>query len=132
MEVCLTLLSRLHRNAQLRASVYKDDRLVASLLPVATSDDGVYSVSWGSTHDASPSGQYKLKFFREVDRKRAIETHEFQEKKKKREEELRQLEEGAATVQEEAKEFVVEDIVSPLFEISHNHVVHACYPGLQT
>jgi hypothetical protein len=112
-------------NAQLRASVYRDEQLVLSLLPVSTSEEGLYSVSWGSAHDASPSGLYKLKFFREVDRKRAVEAHEFQEKKKKREEQLKQLEEGSevAAAQDDVKEeLIVENIVSPLFEISHSHV----------
>lgn len=114
-----------NRNAQLRASVYRDGQQVASFLPVATNDEGVYSVSWGGPHDATPSGVYTLKFFREVDRKRAVDAHEFQEKRKKREEQLKQLEEGSETAQEETaqEELIVENIVSPLFEISHSHVV---------
>lgn len=120
----LTCQNESLKNAQLRASVYRDGQQVASFLPVATNDEGVYSVSWGGPHDATPSGVYTLKFFREVDRKRAVDAHEFQEKRKKREEQLKQLEEGSETAHEETaqEELIVENIVSPLFEISHSHV----------
>jgi hypothetical protein len=118
----LTCQNESLKSAQLRASVYRDGQLVASFLPVATNDEGVYSVSWGGSHDATPSGVYTLKFFREVDRKRAVEAHEFQEKRKKREEQLKQIEEGSETASEADKEeLIVENIVSPLFEISHSH-----------
>jgi len=119
----LSCLKKNLTNAQLRASIYRDSQLVVSLLPVATGEDGLYSVSWSVSHDAAPSGEYTFKFFREVDRKRAIEMHEFQEKKRKRGEQLKQLEEGIKNPQADSSEvFIVEDIVSPLFEISHKHV----------
>lgn len=104
-----------------------DDDAIVSSLPVATNENGEYSVSWVVEHDEAPSGTYMLKFYREIDRKRALENKEFTEKRKKREDELKILEgeEDEEKKEEKKKEVVVEvdeeDELQPLFVIRLAH-----------
>jgi len=112
------------RDAQLRCSVvYKDETSpVVSLLPVATNDAGVYSVSWVIPHADAPSGDYTLKFYRETDRKRALEAKELQEKKRRMEEELKQFnEEGNNATHGSQKDGSVEETLEPLFSVTVRH-----------
>ncbi len=64
-------------------------------LPVATNDAGTYETSWTVPHQRAPSGEYKLQFFREVDRLRA---------------------------EDKTKKDTAEDI-KPLFELTMSHTV---------
>jgi len=112
------------RDAQLRCSVvYTDETApVVSLLPVATNEEGVYSVSWTLPHDNAPSGDYTLKFYRETDRKRALEAKELQEKRRRMEEELKQFEEeGKNATQQALNDASVEETLQPLFFITIRH-----------
>jgi hypothetical protein len=49
--------------------------------PVASGDDGVYTISWSAPHEKAYSGVYTLKFFREADRAQAAEIDSAAEKK---------------------------------------------------
>jgi len=42
-------------------------------IPVAVGENGTYSVSWSTAHEASPSGTYKVIIYREADRLRSSE-----------------------------------------------------------
>jgi prenyltransferase beta subunit len=118
----LSCQNRSLKDAQLRGSVYRGDSDVALFtgLPVATNDKGLYSFSLGVPHDTLSSGRYKLKFYREVDRKRALETRELIEKKRLREEQLKAGEAEEVPVKEEALPDI-ERSLTPLFEISLYH-----------
>jgi len=109
------------KDAQLRCSVAYDEKTVVSLLPAATNDAGVYSVSWTLPHAESPSGDYSLKCFRETDRKRALEARELQEKKRRLEEELKQFEEEGKNATATNKEAGVEESLDPLFVVTVRH-----------
>jgi len=113
------------KDAQLKGSLYKGDSsdiILFSGLPVATNEDGKYSVGFGVNHDMLPSGKYKWKFYREVDRKRAIEARELMEKKRLRDEQLKAAEGGEVTAKEEVSALPdIESTLKPLFEISFYH-----------
>jgi len=117
------------KDAQLRASVSIEGgssgsgSVIVSGIPVATNDEGFYSGSWTMPHSKTPSGKYVLKFYREVDRKRALENREFKEKQLRREEELRRLQENipGEIPQSEGLESNIEEELSPLFTISLIH-----------
>jgi len=66
------------KNAQLRAVVSFKNEEESSFrdlfqLPVAFNKDGQYETSWTSPHDKTPTGEYRLQFYREVDRVRSSE-----------------------------------------------------------
>jgi len=69
------------KDAQLRSSVVyrsnKDDVGVELFqLPVAANDEGLYQVSWTVPRTQAKSGEYQLKFLREVDRLRADQVND--------------------------------------------------------
>eukprot|EP01089_Gocevia_fonbrunei_P012310 TRINITY_DN2875_c0_g1_i1.p1 TRINITY_DN2875_c0_g1~~TRINITY_DN2875_c0_g1_i1.p1 ORF type:complete len:993 (-),score=314.75 TRINITY_DN2875_c0_g1_i1:114-3092(-) len=114
------------KDAQLKASVVlengKQGTTVLSGLPVATNDEGSYSVSWNLPHEQAPSGKYNIRFYREVDRKRALENREFKEKQQRREEELKRLTEGVTESSSvEQATGPIEDELEPLFTIQTSH-----------
>jgi len=76
--------------AQLRAAVLRLDPSTKAFtqvadLPVATSPSGHYQVSWSVPHDKAAPGEYRLAFFREVDRFRAEESREYRERRARKE-----------------------------------------------
>jgi len=117
------------RDAQLRCSLVlregNDFKTIASLLPAATHDNGDYSISFSTEHGSAPSGDYIFRCFREIDRKRALEMRETQEKKRRLAEELKQFEEGisdnSTEIKNEEPKAAIEDSLEPLFTISHKH-----------
>eukprot|EP01090_Pellita_catalonica_P013052 TRINITY_DN300_c0_g1_i1.p1 TRINITY_DN300_c0_g1~~TRINITY_DN300_c0_g1_i1.p1 ORF type:complete len:1000 (-),score=213.77 TRINITY_DN300_c0_g1_i1:47-3046(-) len=122
----LSCQERSLKEAQLKCSVSLknggDSSFVANSLPVAT-HDGQYSVSWTAPHNEAASGTYELKFFREIDRKRALENREYQEKLRRREQELKRLREGITEDSEEEEPELkeIEEELEPLFSISLDH-----------
>jgi len=122
VEFELTCQNKSLKDAQLRCSIFRGDSQtpIYSGLPVATNDAGHYSFALGAPHEELPSGRYKFKFYREVDRKRALETRDLLEKKRLREELLKQTEEGTPVV-EESEKADVESSLTPLFELSIYH-----------
>jgi len=102
-------------------------KTIATLLPAATHDNGDYSISFATEHSSTPSGDYIFRCYREIDRKRALELKETQEKKRRIAEELKQFEEGGAENStqtektEEEQKVAIEDTLEPLFTITHKH-----------
>lgn len=69
VEFNLSCQNRPLKDAQLKCIVHLEDQDSELFnLPVATNEDGVYSVSWSAPHKMTPSGNYVLNFYREVDR----------------------------------------------------------------
>merc|ERR1712146_449533 len=85
-------------------------------IPVASADDS-YTVSWMTPHHVSPSGDYAVRVFRDVDRARAAELDA--EKLK-----------AARQAQGEAVDYEVEiehTVVEPLFERTITHVAPSTF-----
>ncbi|KAL6080071.1 hypothetical protein QOT17_000457 [Balamuthia mandrillaris] len=111
------------KDAQLRVSVSLLDgsndassRVLPASIAVATGGSS-YSASWTVPHESAPTGNYRLNFFREVDRKRALDVKESQLKKKRREQELA----GETPSVEELSEVEIEETLAPLFTITLHH-----------
>jgi len=125
VELSLSCQNKSLKEAQLRCSVVPENGgapLITSL-PVATNDEkGTYSVSWVLPHDHAPSGKYLLQFYREVDRKRALENREHREKQRRREEDLKRLSQGSiGEVNEAVPSKDIEEELAPLFVVSLLH-----------
>jgi len=64
-------------DAQLKANVLylspTGEKKTLFTIPVAVGENGTYSVSWSTAHEASPSGTYRVIIYRETDRLRSSE-----------------------------------------------------------
>jgi len=131
VEFNLSCNSRGLRDAQLRASVVLEgsrgsSRVLASGLPVATNSEGRYSVSYTAPLAQVPSGRYTLNFYREVDRRRALDNRDYRQKQARREEEQRRraetgLADDVEIVGDQQSEAGIESELTPLFSVSFNH-----------
>eukprot|EP00013_Stygamoeba_regulata_P014471 CAMPEP_0177688108 /NCGR_PEP_ID=MMETSP0447-20121125/34486_1 /TAXON_ID=0 /ORGANISM="Stygamoeba regulata, Strain BSH-02190019" /LENGTH=976 /DNA_ID=CAMNT_0019198395 /DNA_START=217 /DNA_END=3147 /DNA_ORIENTATION=- len=121
-------------NAELVCSVYSEESGadVAHLesLPVASNGNGQYSVSWNAEHNALASGQYQVRFYRQVDRVRALEARD-EEAARVRLERI-QARQRALLAGEEVDETVehaeVELNIEPLFAVPVQYVALATNP----
>jgi len=110
-ELGLTCRNKTLKNADLQCTIVYTSgnahKEVASV-PVAH-NNGRYTVSWTSPLDDTPSGNYKLLFYREIDRTRAIEQRDAKEKRIRKEKQLKG-ETGTESLQEELQ-------LDPLFTV---------------
>jgi len=66
VEFTLSCQDKRLKDALLRANVVYGGQVLKTI-PVVTTADGVYSVSWTEDHNKVSSGKYTLEFYREVD-----------------------------------------------------------------
>jgi hypothetical protein len=132
--VALSCRGKPLHNAELVCSVYSESTgtEVAGLeaLSVASNGNGVYSVSWSAAHGDLASDEYQIRFYREVDRIRALEARDGEATRLRREhtQARQQAQLAGEEVDEITEHAMVELDIEPLFSVAVDYVAIASNP----